>query len=139
MTRRPNRKTTVEIPDPNHGQPAIELQLLAHEYHGMKTNKATGPGALGGYQQCENMLLALTDPQTLRCPLSPDQNALVQRRCKGGATDGGGPQARIRGACIPAYRRLGLELLPEFSSKYVRKVSPDDPRLVLHPHANRAE
>lgn len=134
MTRKPNRKTTHEPVDPNHGLPAFTLQFLPPEYHGMKTNKAVGPGALGGYQQCENMLLALTDPQTLQCPLSPDQNALVQRRCRAVMTDQGGPQARIRTACIPAFRRLGVELLPEFSSQYVRKIPHDDPRLIVKKH-----
>jgi hypothetical protein len=134
MARRPNRKAPEPV-DPNHGQPEIELQFLPHEYGGLKFNKANGPGALGGYQQCENMLLELTDPQTLRCPLSPDQNALVQRRCRAVLTDDGGPQKRIRDACIPAYRRLKIELLPEFSSQYVRKVPHDDPRLVVRKNA----
>jgi hypothetical protein len=80
MTRRPNRNPSLPS-DPDHGQPAIELQFLEPEYRTMKVNKPKN-GDLGGYQQCENMLIALTDPATLRCPLTPDENALVQRRCR---------------------------------------------------------
>jgi hypothetical protein len=121
--RRPNRNPSLPA-DPNHGLPAVDLEFTPSEYKLLERNKSNG-----GYQGTENMLLDLTDPETLRCHLDPDQNARVQRDCKREAK--GGPNDRIKNACIPAYRRINIELLPEFSSKYERKVSPDDPRLVV--------
>lgn len=132
--RRPNRKTTREPFNPNHGLPAIVLEFSAFELSFLKRNRTSA-----GFQDLENLLLDLTDRETRRCPLTPDQHDRLQRCCKTWVKNEGGPQDRIRNACIPALRRLGFEMLPEFSSQYVRKVSPDDPRLVVRKHASHAE
>lgn len=137
MARRPNRKTTRrQIVGAPHKLEAIILQFTRDEFGRLKHNTPPGDAKMGGWQGVENMLVALTDPVTLRCPLDRDQNYQVQEYCK--TTESGGPNARVRGACIPAFRRLGIELLPDFSAKYVRQIAPDDPRLVVKKYASQS-
>ena len=112
MARSANRKTTRE-------PMGIVLEFKRHEYEWMKHNTPGESGKMGGWQRKENMLVARTCPFTLECPLTAKEEAdLIEyiRRPWGP----GGPNKRVRIACIPAFRRKGIELVPGFAN-YVRK------------------
>ena len=128
ITRSPNRNKSLPLAS-DHGLPEITLEFTPDEFSRMEYNKPGKSEKMGGYQGTENLLISLTDRDTLRCRLESDQHNRVRSDCQ--RDDKGGPNGRIRSACIPAFRRLGIELLPQFSSSYVRKVPHDDPRLVV--------
>lgn len=128
MARTPNSTKSLPLAA-DHGLPAITVGFTAEEFSRLQYNKPGKSEKMGGYQGTENLLISLTDPATLLCRLDPDQHNRLQSDCT--RDDKGGPNSRIRSACIPALRRLGIELLPQFSSKYVRQVPHDDPRLIV--------
>lgn len=115
--RRPNRTTdrTEVQPEPT----GITLILTKLEQGFLKRQKGR---TLGGFQLCENMLLDLLNPLTGEIVLDPMQHGRVKYYCLTGDKNGGAPNSDIRNSCIPAFRRKGIELLPDFSAAYVRKV-----------------
>jgi hypothetical protein len=100
---------------PNHvapSPPGFVMFFQPHEYRMLKRNQPGLSGALGGYQRHENWLIEHTDPATLRCELPPQQFERTVRFIK--RYGKGGPNRRIRDACIPALRRAGVDLQPEW-------------------------
>ena len=104
MTRSGNRNAPT--------RPATVLTFAPHEFKWLKHNEPGPSGLLGGYQRLENHIVERTDPTSLRCPL--DDVRLPQLiRCIQKYGDGG-PNRRLRAACIPALRRAGIDLQPEW-------------------------
>ena len=100
MPRAPNRNDPTPL--------AIVLTFKPHEFRALKHNEPGPAGVLGGYQKHENLLKRLTDPETLELELPP---VLLTRTIKYCSNYGpGGPNKRIREACIPALRRAGIDL-----------------------------
>lgn len=99
---------------PGH-KPGLVLVFEPHLFRILKHNKP-GPSGLpvGGWGREENWLIANTDPTTLRCELDAKHLERIIRYCK--SYGQGGPNRRIRAACIPALRRAGIELLPDQSA-----------------------
>jgi len=89
------------------------LEFLPHEFRRLKYNHPPATGTkVGGAGRTENHLVDHTCRVTLRVWLSDDKNSKLQRLCmKYGP---GGPNKRVRDACIPAYRRAGIELVPDW-------------------------
>ena len=104
MTRRANRNAPT--------RPATVIAFAPHEFKRLKHNTPGPSGLLGGYQRLENHIIERTDAASLRCALDDKHLARLIRDCK--RDDSGGPNARIRAACIPALRRAGIDLLPEW-------------------------
>lgn len=100
--RRPNAK-------PGRDAPGVTLAFLPHLFAILKRNTTAG-----GYQDFENWLLDNTDPVTLQCVLDPVRLERLMRYCR--SYGAGGPNKRIRAACIPALRQAGIELLPGLSA-----------------------
>ena len=82
-----------------------------HEFSRLKRNVPGPSGRLGGYPMFENRLLDLTDPATLRCRLDATEFERLVRYIN--HYGGGGPNDRIRQACVPPLRRCGVNLSPE--------------------------
>jgi hypothetical protein len=97
---------------PTLRQPAIDdasgitLVFLPEEFLRLKHNVPGPSGKMGGYQQFENWLIAHTDRQTFECRLTSDERDRLERYCR--EYGPGGPNNRIRAACIPALARLGI-------------------------------
>lgn len=106
MTRKPN--TT------QPSKPGLVLIFRPHEFGLLKLNTPGPSGKLGGYPREENWLVANTDPVTFRCELDAVHLERLIRYCTGYGP--GGPNKRLRAACIPALRRVGIELLPGLSA-----------------------
>lgn len=87
-------------------RPGVLLTLLPHEHSFLKHNRTRG-----GLQDLENYLHEATRDGRA-CFLDPAHLERVMRCCQ--KYGGGGPQSRIRAACIPALRRVGIDLLPEW-------------------------
>ena len=101
MTRRANSNGGPTLP-------GFTLKFAPHEFRRLKRNPPGG----GGWQQFENILIEQTDPGTLTCPLNPTHLERLIRYCK--SYGPGGPNKRIREACIPALRRIGIDVAPEW-------------------------
>lgn len=118
MIRRPNKVTERAPLD-------LVMEFLPHEFAVLKHNPPGPTGKKGGGMQgMENYLVANTDRATLRVRLDPEHNNRLQHYIMNYGP--GGPNGRMRRACIPAYRRLGIELLPEFSGARQRKQRGQD-------------
>jgi hypothetical protein len=107
MTRRPND---------NDPTPLVRVVTLEpHEVRFLKRNTPGPSGKLGGYPRHENWILDNLDPETLQVELDPIKLArtLVYISPKYG---NGGPNSRLRAAMIPALRRAGIDVLPEWRS-----------------------
>jgi hypothetical protein len=89
-------------------EPTTTLTFFDYEYHRMKFNEPGPSGLLGGYQRLENRIVTTTDKATLQCVLTDELLARLIRYCK--RYRGGGPNGRLRDACIPALRRIGIDL-----------------------------
>ena len=96
MARRPNK-----VPNTPLG---ITLTFLPHEVGFLRRNRTHG-----GMQNAENFLIDHIDPVTLQCKLDPVWQVRLQHYCQ--HCGKGGPNGRIRAACIPAFRRAGIELV----------------------------
>jgi hypothetical protein len=86
------------------------LTFNNEEFSTLKVNRPGPSGTLGGLGKHENRLIDLTDPNTLHCPLDPVDFTRSVMYCLN--YGGGGPNGRIRAACIPALRRIGIALTP---------------------------
>lgn len=120
MPRKPNRAAR---------RPAgITLRLQPEELAALKHNSPGPSGHMGGYQRLENMLLRHTDPVSGELRLEPPYFERLIRYCL--HYGAGGPNARLRAACVPALRRAGIDIAVWFSH-------PDDetdaPRLPEQP------
>jgi hypothetical protein len=82
------------------------LTFTGEELRELKLNKPGPSGQMGGYQQLENWIIQNTDPQTGRCHFTSNRLERLIRYCKNYGS--GGPNDRLRRACIPALRRHGL-------------------------------
>jgi hypothetical protein len=82
------------------------LVFLGAEVRELRLNTPGESGLLGGYQLFENWLLAHIDTHTGRCLLTPEKLERMIRYCE--QYRGGGPNDRIRRACIPALLRAGV-------------------------------
>lgn len=108
MTRRANKK----LPD----APGVTLHFLPHERAFLKWNEPGPSGLMGGYQNEENWLILNIDKSTGRCALDPIHFERICRYCRPDPRGygPGGPNGRIRAACIPALRRAGIDLAAEW-------------------------
>lgn len=96
----------------DRGVGLLRLRFLPHEFARLKRVWPGPSGVIGGMGLFENKLMDITDRQTLVCELDPVlQDRLERYITKYGP---GGPNRRIRAACIPALRRLGIDWLPEW-------------------------
>lgn len=106
MTRKAN-----ETPrDPN--ATSLRIRFEPHEFARLKHNPPGASGKIGGYQRHENWIVEHTDPNTLECELDPERQERTRRYIRNYGS--GGPNGRIRAACIPALRRAGIDPLPEW-------------------------
>lgn len=105
MARRPNNN------DPT--PPVTTVTFKPHEIGGLKHNEPGPSGLLGGYPRHENWTLENTDPKTLRLDLDPVRLERTIRYIGPKYRDGG-PNRRLRRAYIPALRRIGIDVLPEW-------------------------
>ena len=108
MSRAPNKNR-------DQAPPGRVMTFLPHEFAYLKYNypPSGNPKDLGGYQKEENWLIDNTDRVTWDVVLDPVHLERVPRYCSNYGS--GGPNARIRKACIPALRRIGIEVLPKFN------------------------
>lgn len=113
MPRKPNRNTE-RLP------PGITLTFLPHEFRFLKLNKPGPSGDLGGLAKRENRLIELTNPSSLTCYLDPTEMEQTMRYCR--KYGSGGPNGRIKAACIPAFRRQGIELVPGWAAKDIYQI-----------------
>jgi hypothetical protein len=82
------------------------VTFKGEELRELRFNKPGMSGSLGGYQRFENWLLTHTDAQSGKCLLTPEKLERMIRYCE--QYRGGGPNDRIRRACIPALLRAGI-------------------------------
>jgi len=82
------------------------ITFIATEFRILKLNRPGPSGLLGGYQRMENELIENTNAQTGRCFLTDKKLERLIRYCQ--SYGPGGPNGRLRKACIPALRRSGL-------------------------------
>lgn len=108
MTRRANKKPPEA--------PGVTLHFLPHEVGFLKRNEPGPSGLMGGYQREENWLIDHIDRTTGECHLDPVHFERICRYCRSDKKGygPGGPNARIRAACIPALRRAGIDLAAEW-------------------------
>ena len=92
---------------------AIALVFLPHEVRAMQRNEPGPSGLLGGFPTLENRLLDLIEPGSGLCVLGPEDftRLMVYMLRDYGP---GGPNGRVRGSCIPALRRAGIDVAPEW-------------------------
>lgn len=103
MTRRPNITKSEPL--------GVAIRFMPHEFRFLKHNEPGPSGKLGGAGGTENYLVANTKRDG-SCHLTPDIYTRVSKICRGYGP--GGPNGRIRRACIPALRRKGIDLMPEW-------------------------
>jgi hypothetical protein len=101
--RRANKKVT---PAPA----GIAFQFTAQEYAILKFNHPGASGVIGGYQKMENIVVETTNKTTLVVVLNAIHYERLTRYIK--SYGDGGPNKRLRKACVPALRRIGIDLLP---------------------------
>jgi hypothetical protein len=89
------------------GKPGLLVQLMAHEERRLKINPTQG-----GAQDLENWCKRNIDQRTLTLFLDPIHRDRIERICIGYGP--GGPNNRLRGVFIPAFRRHGIDLLPKW-------------------------
>lgn len=102
MTRSGNRTP----PEP----PGVILYFEPHEIGALQFNTPGPSGVLGGYAKAENFLLESIDQATGRCVLDAIHFERMVRYCLNYSD--GGPNRRIRTACIPALSRAGINIKP---------------------------
>lgn len=105
MTRAPNKT-------PRNASVTVALFFQPHEFKSLKHNSPGPSGKLGGYPRHENWLIAHTNQKTLCVVLDPTRLERTIRYCR--SYGDGGPNRRLRSACIPALRRVGIDLQPEW-------------------------
>jgi hypothetical protein len=88
-------------------RPGVLLTLRPHERAFLKENRSRG-----GYQDLENWLLEATRDGPVF--LDPVRLERLLRCCDPNRYGSGGPNGRLRSACIPALRRVGIDLQPEW-------------------------
>jgi hypothetical protein len=86
-----------------------------HELRFLRLNTPGPSGKMGGYQQFENWILRNTDTASGSCLFDPVRLERLMRYCKPRNGYGpGGPNGRLRNACIPALRRIGIDPAPDW-------------------------
>jgi hypothetical protein len=104
MSRKPNARNPTKL--------ATVVVFQPHEFGFLKVNTPGPSGVLGGYPRHENWLIEHTDRATLRVELDPVRLHRTITYCQ--KYDDGGPNRRIRAACIPALRRAGIDIAAEW-------------------------
>ncbi len=99
MSRRPNRNPRTEV--------ITVVHFLPHERKRLHYNLPGPSGQLGGYPRHENWIIDNTDASG-NCPMDATRLERTIRYCR--EYGKGGPNQRIRDACIPALRRIGIDL-----------------------------
>jgi hypothetical protein len=90
-------------------EPGKTITFKPHELRFLKLNTPGDSGVMGGYQRMENYLLEHVS--TLgEVYLDVKLLERLVRYCMNYGS--GGPNGRLRNACIPALRRIGIECLP---------------------------
>lgn len=92
--------------------PGQAFTFLPEEYAILKFNMPGPSGVIGGYQKMENIVVEGTNKITLTVVLSAEHFERLVRYIKNYGD--GGPNGRLRKACIPALRRAGIDLLPDW-------------------------
>lgn len=89
-------------------EPETQATLIftGAELRCLRLNKPGASGLLGGYQRMENWILRNTDAQTGKCLFTPEKLERIQRYCR--EYGPGGPNERLRKACVPALQRAKL-------------------------------
>jgi len=105
MMRKPNRNAPKKIVGITSAE--VTIQFTQEEFNTLKFNTPGPSGMLGGYQGQENFIIVNTDKNTFRCKLPAIRFERTVRYCSN-KYGSGGPNARIRKACIPALRRMGI-------------------------------
>jgi hypothetical protein len=85
--------------------PSTMMILQPHERRILKINKTKG-----GYQDLENWVKRNTSSTSGCCALDPVHFERLVRCIQNYGP--GGPNKRLRDACIPALRRIGIDLAP---------------------------
>lgn len=110
MPRTPNTK------GPTKPQTVVTFQ--PHEFRWLQWNEPGPSGKLGGYPRHENWTIENTDKRSLAVILDPVRLErtirYIKPRDKGGYGPGG-PNGRLRRAYIPALRRIGIDVMPDWS------------------------
>ena len=101
--RKPNK-------NPAHAPPGMAFQFAPELFAILKFNHPGPSGKIGGYQKMENILIECTNKITLVCVLNAKYFERLTRYIQNYGS--GGPNGRMRAACIPALRRIGIDLLP---------------------------
>jgi hypothetical protein len=86
------------------------LTFTAQEFSVLHFNRpAASP--LGGYPRHENWIIRNSDRKTLQCVMDLERFERTIRYCR--EYGSGGPQGRLRKACIPALARIGIDVFSE--------------------------
>jgi hypothetical protein len=91
--------------------PSYTLTFLPHEAKRFKRYRSKG----GGYQEMVHWFFDNIHPLTLTATFDAVRLERLIRYVK--KYDGGGPNQILRDSCIPALRRIGIELQPDFVNK----------------------
>jgi hypothetical protein len=110
FVRKPNRN---HHPEPASG---IQFTFLAHEYAHLKIREPGPSGTLGGWGRLENKVFYATSKVTLICTLNAEEQSqltnYIQRAIADPKYRKGGPNHDVLHSCIPALRRVGIDLDP---------------------------
>jgi hypothetical protein len=117
MTRRANKNPPIGL--------AIVVVFEPHERRTLKWNERPESGNFGGWPRLENRLIELTDQETGICSLGPEDftRLIVYLTRHYGS---GGPNGRVRSACIPVLRRAGIDLLPAWRAPDAARTVDDE-------------
>jgi hypothetical protein len=91
-----------------------EVTLKPHEFAWLTYREAKPGKQLGGYQRMVNWVIDTTDRQTMIIALDPLRFERLKRYIQ--RYGGGGPNTELRRCFIPALRRIGIDLAPEWAT-----------------------
>jgi hypothetical protein len=105
MARAPNQKK-------GRAKAGRTIPFQPHEVRMMKINTPGPSGKIGGMGGMENHIVRTVDRTTWQCWLDAVLVERLIRYCQ--KYEKGGPNQRLRDACIPALRRIGIDLAPKW-------------------------
>lgn len=106
MSRKPNQRSPQPI--------CLRLVFQRHEVRRLKLNMPSAAGHLGGFPRLENWLVKNIDTATGELTLDAKHEARLRHYIQNYGP--GGPNGRVRAACVPAFRRAGIDLLPDWGA-----------------------